>query len=68
MGGIATLFGMLLSEDPADLVNVAFQDLFNMGLQNTEKGGGTMSKHGIVAKRSTEFEDRYLRYITMPKE
>lgn len=66
MGGVSTLFEMLLSEYPVDLVNIAFHDLYNMGLQNTERGGVTMSKHGIVAKRTTEFGDRYLNYISLP--
>ena len=67
MGGISTLFEMLLSEYPTDLVGVAFYDLYTMGLQNTERGGVTMSKNGIVSKRTTDFGDRYLRYISIPQ-
>ncbi|MEK7517448.1 MAG: hypothetical protein AAB583_02770, partial [Patescibacteria group bacterium] len=66
LGGVSTLFEMLLSEYPVDLVNITFHDLYSMGLQNTERGGVTMSKHGIVAKRTTEFGDRYLNYTSLP--
>lgn len=66
MGGLSTLFQMLLSDYPVDLVDVSFRDLYNMGLQNTERGGVTMTRDGIVSKRTTDFGDRYLRYITLP--
>lgn len=66
MGGINTLFELLLSEYPIDLVGVAFYDLYILGLQNTERGGVTMTKSGITSKRTTGFGDRYLQYITFP--
>jgi len=68
MGGLSTLFEMLLANYPVDLVSIAFHDLYNMGLQNTERSGVTMTRSGIVAKRTTEFGDRYLNYISLPND
>lgn len=66
MGGINTLFELLLPEYPTDLVGIALYDLYVSGLQNTERGGVTMSKIGIASKRTTAFGDKYLQYITLP--
>ncbi len=66
MEGINTLFELLLPEYPADLVGVALHDIYILGLQNTERGGVTMSRSGITSKRTTDFGDRYLQYITFP--
>lgn len=66
-GGMNTLFGMLLPGYPMDLINVAFYDLYIMGLQTTERSIGSMTKQGLVSKRTTDFGDRYLQYISLPK-
>jgi hypothetical protein len=41
-------------------------DLNGSGLLNTPSMGGTMTWNGLVAKRTTEFGDQFLRFISEP--
>jgi hypothetical protein len=41
-------------------------DLNGSGLLNTPSLGGTMTWNGLVAKRTTEFGDQFLRFISEP--
>jgi len=67
MGGLSILFSSFLPNYSTDIVNAAFNDLYNLGLHNTPELGVTMTKHGILQRRITELGNRYLRYITLPE-
>jgi hypothetical protein len=41
-------------------------DLNGSGLLNTPSMGGTMTWNGLLAKRTTEFGDQFLRFISEP--
>ena len=66
-GGISTLTSLIIPQYSEDLVKIAFQDLYNMGLHSTSSWGGTMSAHGITQKRTSEFGDKYIDFITLPE-
>jgi hypothetical protein len=42
------------------------KDLYAAGLINTESLGGTMTWDGILSKRTTDFGDSFLRFVTEP--
>ena len=44
------------------------KDLFATGLINTESIGATMTWDGILSKRTTDFGDNFLKFITTPAE
>lgn len=68
LGGLSTLFSVLLSDYPMEIIDIAFKDLYNLGLHDTPQLRVTMTKHGILQRRISKLGNRYLRYITLPKE
>jgi hypothetical protein len=63
-GGIGTLTSAVFPEYEKKLIEVALKDLTNRGIGNGLEGGGTMSIHGILSPRLTDFGKKYLQFIT----
>ena len=68
MGGLSSLTLALLPGYDDNLIENAFKDLYNMGFHTTSSYRTTMTGHGITQKRTSEFGDRYLQFITLPIE
>ena len=52
----------------SDLLSQMVKDLYSRGLFGVESLGGTMTKQGIFASRTTDMGNRFLRFISRPKE
>lgn len=70
MGGhgqvIETVFPELRGK--REFYDTLIRDLFSRGLTTVERTGVTMTGHGLIAKRTTQLGDEFLRFIAPPLE
>lgn len=69
MGGLNTVLEKVFPElkEKKSFYNLVWKDLHIRGLVNTENLQTSMSPSGLVAKRTTEIGDRFLKFISSPK-
>jgi len=65
MGGVSTLTSAALPNYSSDLTNIASKDLESMGLANGLSGKVTMTVHGILSSRITDFGKKYISFISL---
>ncbi len=68
MGGLTAVIESAYPElgNEKDLYRLVWQELFRSGLLNTDGLGTTMSASGMLAKRTTEIGDKFVKFISNP--
>jgi len=68
MGAPSQVARELLPDVDNETLAFVWQDLYQRQLVESDSLGGTMTKGGVVAKRSTKLGDAFLDFVSTPKE